>query len=195
MATSLWSVALAALLGQSFGEPIAAYPHDAFAHEGEWPGYSGQGQPAETLYPFDAPQPWVHGYFQEIPAYGGFRAYRPYNYKHLLAQSQVAGGWGMSPTMPYSHEYFRRGRERALIEQRGAGPGGLPSGAIRGLAPPERPPSSGEPTLYDAEARGPAMLRAPTPVDPAVYMRAQPAASGARGPHGSRLTAPRRHIP
>ena len=75
---------------------------------------------AEELYQFDAYDNWVHGHFQEMPAYGGFHLFRPYNYKHLLSQSQVAGGWGMSPTMPYSQEYFRRAREHAMQDMRQA---------------------------------------------------------------------------
>lgn len=77
--------------------------------------YSGVGGPVglgsggyDQLYPYDDPQPWIHGYWQDIPSYGGWRYFRPYNYKHALSQSQVAAGWGMSPTMPYSQELFRR---------------------------------------------------------------------------------------
>jgi len=33
----------------------------------------------EQRYPFDSQQNWVHGYFQEIPAYGGYHYFRPYN--------------------------------------------------------------------------------------------------------------------
>lgn len=62
----------------------------------------------EQLYPFDGHENWLHGHFQEMPSYGGHHFFRPYNYKHVLSQSQVAGGWGMSPTMPYSQDYFRR---------------------------------------------------------------------------------------
>lgn len=69
----------------------------------------------EPLQRYDAAYPWLHGYFQEIPAYGGFGAYRPYNYKHVFAQSQASGGWGMSPTMPYSQQFWHRYRKRALM--------------------------------------------------------------------------------
>ena len=65
-------------------------------------GFGGQ------LYPFDGQEPWLHGYFQEIPAYGGYNAFRPYNYKHVLSQSQTAAGWGMQPTMPYSQQFWHR---------------------------------------------------------------------------------------
>ena len=67
----------------------------------------------DQLLRYDSQHPWMHGYFQEIPAYGGFGAFRPYNYKHILSQSQAAGGWGMSPTMPYSQQFWHRYRKRA----------------------------------------------------------------------------------
>jgi len=77
--------------------------------------YSGVGGPVglgsggyDQLYPFDDARPWVHGYFQEIPSYGGYSKFRPYNYRHVLSQSQTAAGWGMSPTAGYSQEVFRR---------------------------------------------------------------------------------------
>jgi hypothetical protein len=79
---------------------------------------TGAFRTGDPVYPFDAFEPWVRGYWQEIPAYGGYTFFRPYNYKHVLSQSQVAGGWGMSPTMPYSHEYFRRMQEQAAAENR-----------------------------------------------------------------------------
>lgn len=61
----------------------------------------------EGRYPYDAPAPWLHGYFQETPAYGGFHVFRPYNYKHVFVQSQIAAEWGASPTAPYSHHTGR----------------------------------------------------------------------------------------
>ncbi|MBW3542135.1 MAG: hypothetical protein KY476_17835 [Planctomycetes bacterium] len=66
-----------------------------------------------TLYPFDSSEPWVHGYHQEMPAYGGYAVFRPYNYKHVFAQAQAAGGWGMSPTMPYSQQFWHRYSDEA----------------------------------------------------------------------------------
>ncbi len=67
------------------------------------------------LYPYDTHYPWVHGYFQEIPAYGGYVAFRPYNYKHVLSQSQAAGGWGLNPTIPYSQQFWHRYQQRATL--------------------------------------------------------------------------------
>lgn len=79
-------------------------------------GSFGGGFPDE-LHPYDAPDAWQHGYFQEIPAYGGYGAFRPYNYKHVLAQSQAAGGWGMSPTMPYSQQFWHRYHDQAAMKE------------------------------------------------------------------------------
>lgn len=80
-------------------------PYDAVA--------MGGGGGGDQLYPFDSPEPWLYGYFQEIPAYGGYASFRPHNYKHVLAQMDVAGRWGISPTMAYSHQWYHRYRQRA----------------------------------------------------------------------------------
>ena len=76
------------------------------------------GYPGEAMHRFDSQSPWMHGYYQPIPAYGGYGAFRPYNYKHVLSQSQAAGGWGMSPTMPYSQQFWHRYRRRANMRPR-----------------------------------------------------------------------------
>jgi hypothetical protein len=141
--------------------------------------YSGGGSPgagAEQLYPFDNPEPWQHGYFQEIPAYGGYNYFRPYNYKHVLSQSQVAGGWGMSPTMPYSQEYFRRLREQPAMEQRPAEIGRLTT--PRSAAPSRfQALQEGRPLLNDGYGRNQTapetsmpLLATPRTVDPAMYV-------------------------
>ncbi len=71
------------------------------------------GSPAcgEARYPFDAQDAWLHGYFQEVPAFDGFAAFRPYNYKHVFVQSQIAAGWGM--TSPYSQQIGQHPRAQA----------------------------------------------------------------------------------
>ena len=65
----------------------------------------GTGDPT---HPYDFEPNWAHGYFQEIPAYGGYHLFRPYNYKHVMPQSQVSAAWGNAANMPYSHQYFDR---------------------------------------------------------------------------------------
>lgn len=73
----------------------------------------GGGGGGDQLYPIDSTEPWLHGWFQEIPAYGGYHTFRPHNYKHVIAQMEVGGRWGMSPMMPYSHQYYNPYRQRA----------------------------------------------------------------------------------
>ena len=74
---------------------------------------AGGGGGGDQLYPFDSPEPWLHGHFQELPAYSGYSSFRPHNYKHVLAQMQTASRWGIPPTMPYSHQWYHRYRQRA----------------------------------------------------------------------------------
>ncbi len=102
------------VLGQA-GYPDASVPPVNISEFGSFDGYGFGGQ----LYPFDSAYPWVHGYFQEIPAYGGYVAFRPYNYKHVLSQSQAAGGWGLNPTMPYSQQFWHRYNQRATLHMGG----------------------------------------------------------------------------
>ena len=104
-----------------YGAPVAAQgQYGAVAVVADnYPAYGlpayGGGGAADQLYPYDSPEPWLHGYFQEIPAYGGFGAFRPYNYKHVLSQSQAAGGWGMAPTMPYAQQFWHRYHQKASL--------------------------------------------------------------------------------
>ncbi len=65
----------------------------------------GTGDPTN---PYDFEPNWAHGYYQDIPAYHGSHFFRPYNYKHVMPQSQVSAAWGNAPNMPYSHQYFDR---------------------------------------------------------------------------------------
>ncbi len=94
------------------------------AASGSWSAGGGPGNPydavsmgggggGDQLYPFDSPEPWLHGWFQEMPAYGGYHTFRPHNYKHVVAQMDVAGRWGISPVMPYSHQWYHPFRQRA----------------------------------------------------------------------------------
>lgn len=124
MSSALLTVTLALALGQmplglpssgALGQTSLGVPSSGAIGQTSMGTPSSGGPENDPLYPFDAYEPWVHGHFQEIPAYGGYHSFRPYNYKHVLSQSQVAAGWGMSPTMPYSHEYFRRFREQAAV--------------------------------------------------------------------------------
>ena len=62
------------------------------------------------LYPYDQQDPWLHGHFQRVPAYGGFSSFRPYNYRHVFAQTQLAQSWGHAHGMPYSQQFWNRYR-------------------------------------------------------------------------------------
>lgn len=97
-------------------------------------GFEGQ---YEQRFPFDTQQNWVHGYFQEIPAYGGHPFFRPYNYKDVLSQSQVSAGWGQSPVLPYSQQFWHKYHDRATmlkLSQSEGAPGYDPAAAMP--APP-----------------------------------------------------------
>jgi hypothetical protein len=78
----------------------------------------GGGPVTDPYLNYDAYEPWVHGYWQELPAFGGYAYFRPYNHRHVYVQSEVAAGWGTSAQMPYSQEYYRRAREQGIYEQR-----------------------------------------------------------------------------
>ncbi|MBI3860283.1 MAG: hypothetical protein HY290_00145 [Planctomycetia bacterium] len=85
-------------------------------------GAFGEGFGTSTFnyaYPnYDAYEPWVHGQWQDLPAFGGHAYFRPYNYRHVYVHAELATRWGTSGVMPYSHEYFRRPREQGIYEQR-----------------------------------------------------------------------------
>lgn len=68
------------------------------------------------LYPYDQQDPWLHGYYQRYPAYGGFASFRPYNYRHVFSQTQIASGWGSAHGMPYSQQFWNKYRSSYLDE-------------------------------------------------------------------------------
>jgi hypothetical protein len=96
--------------------PVAqTYSQTAYTPAGYAPTVTGAT--CEPRFCFDAQEPWLHGYIQEVPIHAGFHAFRPYNYKHALAQSQIAAGWGMSPTSPYSQQYWHRDQATTSMTQ------------------------------------------------------------------------------
>lgn len=102
---------------------------------GDTGGYGGNvNSTGEQLWPYDAPEPWLRGYFQEIPAYQGYHSFRPYNYRHVLSQTQAAGGWGMEPTMAYSQQFWHRYEARAAMRKRSSD-NDTQSQSIRGVTP------------------------------------------------------------
>lgn len=114
------------------------------------------GEGVQT-YPFDQQDTWIHGHFQRYPAYGGFSSFRPYNYSHVIAQSQLAAAWGAPHGMPYSQQFWNRYRGSYL------------DGHLHHQAPAQlvNPPEA-EPAL------------APTPVQPIRYQPAPAVNSSAR---------------
>ncbi len=129
-------------------------------------GFEGS---SEQRYPFDSQQSWVHGYFQEIPAYGGHHVYRPYNYKDVLSQSQTAAGWGERPAMPYSQQFWHKYQDQAtMLKTSQAAPIGAPfissriapvpagwSQAVPGssiMVPTNNAPGPGYPPGFPAQA-------------------------------------------
>jgi hypothetical protein len=129
------------MMGGSYAAGMGGFgnPYDSVA--------AGGGGGGDQLYPFDSPEPWLHGFFQEIPAYGGYASFRPHNYKHVLAQMDVAGRWGISPTMAYSHQWYHRHRQRAGMHPNFGTPYAAtqaPSYGDVAAAEPATPPTSRE---------------------------------------------------
>lgn len=120
------------------------------------------GEGVQT-YPFDQQDTWIHGHFQRYPAYGGFSSFRPYNYSHVIAQSQLAAAWGAPHGMPYSQQFWNRYRGSYL------------DGHLHHQAPAP---------LMNAPVAEPAL--APTPVQPIRY---QPSA----GSRATTVNQPARH--
>lgn len=75
--------------------------------------YSGSN--GDRLLPWDTQEAWMHGYFQEIGPYPGYHLYRPYNYKHVFPQADLAYRWGQSHGMPYSQQWWHRYHSRAAL--------------------------------------------------------------------------------
>jgi hypothetical protein len=84
------------------------------------------------LYPYDQQDPWLHGHFQRVPSYGGFSSFRPYNYRHVFAQTQLAQSWGHAHGMPYSQQFWNRYRGSYLE-------GNLHSNSQPGIQDPQMP--------------------------------------------------------
>lgn len=119
-------------------------------------GFEGQ---FEQRFPFDTQQNWVHGYFQEIPAYGGHAFFRPYNYKDILSQSQVSAGWGHSPVMPYSQQFWHKYHDQATMLKLSRGEGFVPPSPaptntvmfVPTSVPVSRPPETLTPSFFQPQ--------------------------------------------
>lgn len=119
MSTTFLALAIAAAVGGDPSLPNQTYgaygmtevPYDAgtpMTSAGVTGGIFG-----DPLYPFDSQYPWQHGYFQEISPYSGYHYFKPYNYRHVLSQTQTANGWGITPQLAYSQHFWNRYHEQA----------------------------------------------------------------------------------
>jgi len=104
----LMSIGLVLTFGQvaQAQDPLTIYDQNNYSGGYAEGAYSPLGD--ELLYPYDAQDQWQHGYIQYMPFYGAYKHFRPYNYKQVASQTQAASGWGMSPKMPYSQQYWHR---------------------------------------------------------------------------------------
>ena len=98
-AIAFWTMAISSAPAQDVGMPGVMYS-----------GMIAGGHGCQ-LYPFDRQDPWLHGQFQRMPAYGGFNSFRPYNYRHVFAQTRIATDvWGAAHGLPYSQQFWNRYR-------------------------------------------------------------------------------------
>lgn len=128
------------------GQPGVQYSSSIAAGEG--------GQ----LFPWDQQDPWIHGHFQRVPAYGGFASFRPYNYRHVFSQTQIAGVWGLPHGMPYSQQFWNKYRgsylDQKLHSQNMPQPQAIPENSM---------PSQYAPLPYAPQPSAP-MIPASSPV-------------------------------
>lgn len=130
-------------------------------------------------YPYDQQDPWLHGYYQRVPAYGGFSSFRPYNYRHVFSQTQISTQWGSAHGMPYSQQFWNKYRgsylDQNLHSQTQPQPMPLrPSTSVY-------PASSVRPIGYEASA-SPLMQMQPAPAQTAPSQIRTPAAAAATKP-------------
>lgn len=150
----------------------SAVPYGAAGPSGEVTASGVSGGYGDQLYPYESQEPWLHGYFQEIPAYGGYHSFKPYNYRHVLSQSQTAAGFGMSPTMPYSQQFWHRYENRANLSPFANEPGGMmpvpvgPAGMHQGT--PQGTLQEAPQAFPGVGMSAPSMI-APSPVQPAAW--------------------------
>ncbi len=136
-------IALFVASGLAVGQYVPGGTFNASMYTDQPGAVIGDGY-GDQLYPYDSPAPWQHGYIQSIPAYGGFNYFRPYNYRHVLSQTQVSGGWGMVPQMGYSQQFWHRYADQAALKQPlGHQPRQYPATGSMDLPP--QPPYGGEP--------------------------------------------------
>lgn len=96
-------------------------PHQPFVEAGvigqDFVGPASVGN-QEPLFLYDDLERWKHGWVRAMPYYAGYHSFRPYNYHHVFSQSQTAAGWGMSPVLPYSQQFWHRYENQADLSGR-----------------------------------------------------------------------------
>jgi hypothetical protein len=108
--------------------------------------YGGLGFNGAQLYPFDQQDPWLHGQHQRVPSYGGYSSFRPYNYRHIAPQSQIAANFGGAGGMAYSQQFWNRYREAYLNQNLH-----YRSDEAGMVSPPDNIPSRQKPIMYSTE--------------------------------------------
>ncbi|WP_417848094.1 hypothetical protein [Thalassoglobus sp.] len=91
-------------------------PDGQFVEGGDFVGGASVGS-QEPLFTYDDQEPWKHGYIKVMPYYHGYHSFRPYNYHQVFGQSTTAQGFGMSPVMPYSQQFWHRYEKMADLSQ------------------------------------------------------------------------------
>ncbi len=120
MSSSLWAMTvIMALGGGPFGHAGGTMSYGGSSGGGIHStgmglnGYSGSNR--DTLLPWDTQEAWMHGHFQEISPYSGYHFYRPYNYKHVFSQADLAYRLRQPQGMPYSQQWWHRYHPRASL--------------------------------------------------------------------------------
>ncbi len=108
MSNSLWAMTVIMAMG---GDPNGC----PTSNNGGFVSGGYSGGTTDTLLPFDSQEAWMHGYFQEMGPSPGSHYFRPYNYKHVLSQVDLAYRWGQPQGMPYSQQWWHRYHSRAAL--------------------------------------------------------------------------------
>ena len=120
MSTSVWAMTvIMALGGGPFGHASGAMSYGGTTGGGIHSTGMGlnnySGSNCDTLLPWDSQEAWMHGHFQEISPYSGYHFFRPYNYKHVYSQADLAYRWRQPQGMPYSQQWWHRYHQRASL--------------------------------------------------------------------------------
>ncbi|MFY9252455.1 MAG: hypothetical protein WAO83_03290 [Fuerstiella sp.] len=97
-----------AMTSTAWAQECGCSPAESYAG-----GYYSGGS-AGQLFPYDQQDTWLHGQHQRVPSYGGYGSFRPYNYRHVAPQAQIASGWGATHGMTYSQQFFNKYRNSYL---------------------------------------------------------------------------------